>query len=121
MQAMLSDKNGRVLIIESELGYRLEHVRYSLITNYSVLEPEITKSYIVSGDDRYEKADESFVRSEPTVVLQQCPYRCAVVGCVGASKIIMPFQAMRKSEIIAEIRGEMRGLCHQYFPFLTFS
>lgn len=62
MQAMLSDKNGRVLIIEPGLGYRLEHVRYSLITNYSVLEPEITKPYIVSGDDRYEKADEQLAK-----------------------------------------------------------
>lgn len=58
MQAMLSDKNGRVLIIEPGLGYRLEHAKYSLITNYSVLSPEITKPYIVSGDDRFERADE---------------------------------------------------------------
>lgn len=58
MQAMLSDKNGRVLIIEPGLGYRLEQSKYSLITNYSVLSPEITKPYIVSGDDRFERADE---------------------------------------------------------------
>lgn len=32
MQAMLSDRNGRVLIIEPGLGYRLEQARYSLIT-----------------------------------------------------------------------------------------
>ena len=58
MQAMLSDKNGRVLIIEPGLGYRLEQAKYSLITNYSILSPEITKPYIVSGDDRFERADE---------------------------------------------------------------
>lgn len=58
MQAMLSDKNGRVLIVEPGLGYRLEQERYSLITNYSVLRPEITKPYIVSGDDRFERAAE---------------------------------------------------------------
>jgi len=58
MQAMLSDKSGRVLIIEPGLGYRLEQAQYSLITNYSVLRPEITKPYIVSGDDRFERADE---------------------------------------------------------------
>lgn len=45
MQAMLSDKYGRVLIIEPGLGYRLEQEQYSLITNYSVLRPEITKPY----------------------------------------------------------------------------
>ena len=55
---MLSDKYGRVLIIEPGLGYRLEQTRYSLITNYSVLRPEITKPYIVPGDDRFERADE---------------------------------------------------------------
>ena len=54
----LSDKKGRVLIIEPGLGYRLEKAQYSLITNYSILSPEITKPYIVSGDDRFERADE---------------------------------------------------------------
>lgn len=58
MQAMLSDKNGRVLIVEPGLGYRLERSKYSLMTNYSILCPEITKPYIVSGDDRFERADE---------------------------------------------------------------
>lgn len=58
MQAMLSDKNGRVLIIEPGLGFRLEQAKYSLITNYSILSPEITKPYVVSGDDRFERVDE---------------------------------------------------------------
>lgn len=58
MQAMLSDRNGRVLIIEPGLGFRFEQAQYSLITNYSVLSPEVTKPYIVSGDDRFERADE---------------------------------------------------------------
>ena len=57
MQAMFSDKNGRILIIEPRIGYRLEKTKYSLITNYSVLNPEIIRPYIVSGDDRFERAD----------------------------------------------------------------
>lgn len=57
MQAMLSDKKGRVLVIEPGVGYRFEHTAYSLITNYSVLNPEITRPYIVPGDDRFERAD----------------------------------------------------------------
>lgn len=57
MQAVLSDKNGRVLIIEPGIGYRFEHTKYSLMTNYSLLNPEITKPYIVSGDNRFERAD----------------------------------------------------------------
>lgn len=28
-----------------------------MITNYSILSPKTTKSYIVSGDDRFERAD----------------------------------------------------------------
>ena len=63
MQAMLSDKNGRVLIIEPGLGYRFEQAKYSLITNYSILSPETTKPYIVSGDDRFERADEQLKKS----------------------------------------------------------
>ena len=58
MQAMLSDIQGRVLIIEPGIGYRLEHTKHSLITNYSVLRPETTRHYIVSGDDRYERANQ---------------------------------------------------------------
>lgn len=56
MQAMLSDKNGRILIIEPGIGYRFEHTKYSLLTNYSVLRPETTRPYIVPGDDRFERA-----------------------------------------------------------------
>lgn len=56
MQAMLSDINGRVLIIEPGIGYREEYDRYSLITNYSLIKPESTKKFIVQGDDRYERA-----------------------------------------------------------------
>ena len=56
MQAMLSDAHGRVLIIEPGIGYREEHKKCSLMTNYSLLKPESTKNYIVPGDDRYEKA-----------------------------------------------------------------
>ena len=56
MQAMLSDRYGRVLLIEPGIGYRLEQRRYSLMTNYSVLKPESTRPYIVPGDDRYERA-----------------------------------------------------------------
>ena len=56
MQAMLSDVNGRTLIIEPGIGYREENGRYSLITNYSLLKPESTREFIVPGDDRYERA-----------------------------------------------------------------
>ena len=37
-------------------GYEQEN--FSLITNYSILKPDITKPYIVSGDTRYEVAKE---------------------------------------------------------------
>ena len=58
MQAMFSDRKGRALIIEPGIGHRFEQKRYSLITNYSILNPEITRPYIVSGDDRFERAKE---------------------------------------------------------------
>ncbi|MDR2939496.1 MAG: conjugal transfer protein [Clostridiales bacterium] len=56
MQAMLSDINGNALIIEPGIGYRVEHQKYSLITNYSVLNPESTREFINPGDGRYERA-----------------------------------------------------------------
>ena len=56
MQSMLSDRDGRVLIIEPGIGYRLEHTRYSLITNYSLLDPVSTRPFLVPGDDRFERA-----------------------------------------------------------------
>ena len=56
MQTMLSDRTGRVLIVEPGIGFRTERNRYSLITNYSLLEPESSRPYITPGDDRYERA-----------------------------------------------------------------
>lgn len=56
MQAMLSEAHGRTLVIEPGIGCREEQGRYSLITNYSLLNPESTKDYVVAGDDRYERA-----------------------------------------------------------------
>lgn len=56
MQAMLTDKEGRSLIIEPGIGHRQVNCRYSLITNYSILNPESTREFIVPGDDRYERA-----------------------------------------------------------------
>ncbi|MEA4912006.1 MAG: conjugal transfer protein [Oscillospiraceae bacterium] len=58
MQSMLSDKTGRVLIIEPGIGWRAERNRCSLITNYSLLQPESTRPYIVPGDDRFERAQQ---------------------------------------------------------------
>lgn len=56
MQAMLSDRQGRVLIIEPGIGYREEYETFSLITNYSLMKPKSTKDFIVTGDNRYERA-----------------------------------------------------------------
>lgn len=56
MHAMLSDQQGRTLIIEPGLGFCEGNGKYSLITNYSLLAPESTRPFIVPGDDRYERA-----------------------------------------------------------------
>ena len=56
MQAMLSDRQGRTLIIEPGIGWREDDGRYSLMTNYSILAPESTSPFIVPGDNRYERA-----------------------------------------------------------------
>ena len=56
MQAMLSDRQGRTLIVEPGVGWREDDGRCSLMTNYSILAPESTRPFIVPGDDRYERA-----------------------------------------------------------------
>lgn len=56
MQALLSDAQGRVLIVEPGIGWRAESRRCSLMTNYSLLEPDSTEPFLVPGDDRYERA-----------------------------------------------------------------
>lgn len=56
MQALLSDQQGRTLIIEPGIGWREKRGRYALITNYSILAPESTRPFLVPGDDRYERA-----------------------------------------------------------------
>ena len=55
MQAMLSDQQGRTLIVEPGIGWREGDGRYSLITNYSILAPESKMTILVPGDDRYER------------------------------------------------------------------
>ena len=57
MQALLSDASGRVMILEPGSGYRIERRRYSLLSNYSILDPASTKPFLVPGDDRYERAE----------------------------------------------------------------
>ena len=57
MQAMLSDREGRTLVIEPGIGWRLEEGRYSLMANESVLDWESTRPYRTEGDDRYQRAD----------------------------------------------------------------
>ncbi len=64
MQAMLSDVHGRTLVIEPGIGSREETGKYSLITNYSLMEPESTSAFIVPGDDRYERALQLLDRCE---------------------------------------------------------
>ena len=78
MQALLSDNNGRVLIVEPGNGYKIEMEKFSLITNYSLLLPQSTQFYITPGDNRYECAkellnryDESFSVAEAFSVLKE--------------------------------------------------
>lgn len=47
MQAMLSDIHGRTLVIEPGIGYREGNNTYSLITNYSLLNPESTRDFLL--------------------------------------------------------------------------
>lgn len=56
MQALLSTPDGRVLLVEPGVGWRAERRRFSLVTNYSLLEPASTRPYLVPGDDRCERA-----------------------------------------------------------------
>ena len=56
MQAMLSDRQGRTLVIEPGIGWREDGGRCSLMTNSSILAPESTRPFLVPGDDRYERA-----------------------------------------------------------------
>ena len=57
MQAMLSDQQGRTLVVEPGIGWREDRGRYSLMTNGSLLAPESTRPFLLPGDDRYQRAD----------------------------------------------------------------
>ena len=58
MQAMLSDRQGRVLIVEPGIGWRAEYAPYSLMANASLLDPASTAPFAVPGDDRYQRAEQ---------------------------------------------------------------
>ena len=79
MQGMLSDKNGRVLLVEPGIGYKEERERYSLVTNYSLLEPDATKEFITPGDDRYERAK---------AMLEQAPMNFSVEKALTVLKCV---------------------------------
>ena len=77
MQAMLSNRQGRTLVIEPGIGWREDGGRCSLMTNYSLLAPESTSPFLVPGDDRYERAarllshyDARFTVSDALAVLR---------------------------------------------------
>ena len=56
MQAMLSDRSGRTLVVEPGVGCRVEDGRFSLMTNGSLLAPERTRPFLLPGDDRFGRA-----------------------------------------------------------------
>lgn len=56
MQCILANYSGRILMIESDLGCRVESNTYSLMTYFSLFDPTFTYLHIVNGDDRYERA-----------------------------------------------------------------
>ena len=58
MQAMLSDRLGRVLIVEPGIGWRAEYAPYSLMANTSLLDPASTAPFALPGDDRYQRAEQ---------------------------------------------------------------
>ena len=64
MQSMLSDRAGRALMIEPGVGSRMEAGRYALVTNYSILDPQSTRPFVIPGDDRYERAKEILDRAD---------------------------------------------------------
>ncbi len=56
MQAMFSDRNGRVLIINRGLGiaWKKKNIHNNKLLHFK--KPELTNPYVLSGDNRYEKA-----------------------------------------------------------------
>ena len=48
-------------MIEPGLGFRADAGRFSLVTNYSLLDPESTRPFTLPGDDRYERASQQLM------------------------------------------------------------
>ena len=70
MQAMLSDKHGRTLVVEPGIGWREDEGRYSLITNYSILAPEsLSLIHILQGGQNLRSGAD-----------RQLPWLCHVRG-----------------------------------------
>ena len=101
MQAMFSDRNGRVLIIEPGIGYRLEKEKYSLITNYSILKPELTNPYVLSGDNRYEKAKDLLQGYGENFSIVKPSHKVACLTCKHAIwSIFEPFDHIKSQQNI---------------------
>ena len=87
MQAMLSDKHGRTLVVEPGIGWREDEGRYSLITNYSILAPESTRPFVMPEDDRYEKA--SKMLRQHRIIWQE-----------DSARIFAPIQSLKNGGIL---------------------
>lgn len=79
VHCQLSDRYGRVLILEPGRGYKVREERYSVMTNFSYFEPMATKDLSGSGYDRYltaskilQNASDDFGVTDGMKLLEQC-------------------------------------------------
>lgn len=106
LQALLSDQQGRTLIIEPGLGWREKRGRYALITNYSILAPESTRPFLVPGDDRYERAAQllNTFGKQFTVTCVFCSAGCPPGRNVGNQSFVRLFSNGARCLLCAEQR-----------------
>jgi len=116
VHSQLSDRYGRVLILEPGRGYKVREEKYSVMTNFSFFEPMATKDASGSGYDRYitasrilQNATEVFGPMDGMKLLEQCRQTGSFVTLVSM------VYSVRENKVYWCLRGDYEKLLYKQF------
>ena len=105
-----------ILSFDEVLHILQEQKQYSLMTNYSVLEPESTRPYIVPGDDRYERAQAQLEKQKETFSVSDAFHILKSVRQEGlwATRVTFVYSVMEK-KIYYVLNNDFEEMSEYFF------
>ena len=105
-----------ILSFDEVLHILQEQKQYSLMTNYSVLDPESTRPYIVPGDDRYERAQAQLENQKETFSVSDAFHILKSVRQEGlwATRVTFVYSVMEK-KIYYVLNNDFEEMSEYFF------